>query len=90
MSTAIRLGLANIVEDVREAYKRGVLRDHVADIPVFRIAQFYGTYRGFAQKGPVPDLLRRRFYYPPEQSDRPDSERPAGRLIDYDEPVHTA
>ena len=93
LATAVRLGLVNIAEDLREARSRGVLREHLADIPAFRAAQFYGTYRGFAQKGPVPDLLRRRFYYPPEQADRPtdpEATLPAGRLIDYDEPVRTA
>jgi rhamnosyltransferase len=90
LHTAVRLGVANILEDVREARKRDVLRGHLADIPLFRVAQFYGTYRGFAQKGPVPDLLRRRFYYPPEQAEVPDERAPAGRLIDYDEPVRTA
>jgi len=93
-AAAIRLGAANVVQDIREARKRRVLREHVADIPKFRIAQFYGTYRGFAQQGPVPDLLKRRFYYPPEQTDdratAADAATPAGRLIDYDEPVRTA
>ncbi len=95
LATAVRLGVANVVEDVREARKRRVLRGHLADIPKFRAAQFYGTYRGFAQQGPVPDLLKRRFYYPPEQADHhgaslTGAEPPAGRLIDYDEPVRTA
>ena len=94
LATAVRLGAANVLEDIREARKRRVLREHLADIPKFRVAQFYGTYRGFAQQGPVPDLLRRRFYYPPEHADHAatpaDAAAPAGRLIDYDEPVRTA
>ena len=94
LGTALRLGAANLLEDFREARKRRMLREHLADIPKFRVAQFYGTYRGFAQQGPVPDLLKRRFYYPPEQADHSgnlaDTPAPAGRLIDYDEPVRTA
>ena len=94
LATAVRLGAANVLEDIREARKRRVLRTHLADIPKFRVAQFYGTYRGFAQQGPVPDLLRRRFYYPTEHADPSaapaDGPSPAGRLIDYDEPVHIA
>jgi len=93
LATAIRLAAANLFEDIREARKRRVLRAHLTDIPKFRVAQFYGTYRGFAQQGPVPDLLKRRFYYPPEQADHSatatDTASPAGRLIDYDEPVRT-
>ena len=33
-------------------------------IPWFRSAQFLGTYQGFAQRGDVSSVLRRRFYYP--------------------------
>jgi rhamnosyltransferase len=94
LATALRLGAANVLEDVREARKRRVLREHLADIPKFRVAQFYGTYRGFAQQGPVPDLLKRRFYYPRKQADHgaspADISPAAGRLIDYDEPVRIA
>jgi len=36
----------------------------------FRGAQFYGTYRGFRQRGPVTELLRQRFYYPPDSDHR--------------------
>ena len=58
------LAAANVFGDAREARRRGVLREHLADIPRFRLAQFYGTYRGFRQHGPVTHELRQRFYYP--------------------------
>ena len=56
---------ANLVGDLRaRAQAAGCLRGHLFDIAQFRTAQFFGTYRGFAQQGPVPALLKRRFYYP--------------------------
>jgi glycosyltransferase involved in cell wall biosynthesis len=85
--TAARLGLMNIIGDIRAAQRQGVLREHLVDIPVFRTAQFYGTYRGFAQQGPVPEMLRRRFYYPPEASHLEDRADGPGQLIDYDAPL---
>ena len=61
----------------------------VDDVP--RAAQFYGSYRGFAQQGPVPALLKRRFYYPHSDEGPPvngfiaDGDRPLpGGLIDYE------
>lgn len=90
-ATALRLGVIHIVGDLRDAVRAGDLRPHVVDIPRFRVAQFYGTYRGFAQQGPATELLKRRFYYPTApahhglQSD--DEQGPPGRAIDYDEPL---
>jgi rhamnosyltransferase len=86
--TASRLAAANIVDDVREARRRRVLRHHLVDIPKFRAAQFLGTYRGFNQTGPVPGLLKQRFYYPPEAEHRSRvEESPIGKPIDYEEPL---
>ncbi len=88
---ATRLGVANVVGDLRAARREGVLRAHAADILRFRLAQFYGTHRGFAQHGPTTELLRRRFYYPtpPAEDGRVDLEEAPGRAIDYDEPLTT-
>ena len=88
LPTAIRLGLANVLGDLREAQREGSLRGNAAGIFAFRTAQFYGTYRGFAQQGATSDILRRRFYYPSSPSGpqpTPPSDAP-GRVIDYEEP----
>lgn len=85
LPNVLRLAATNILGDVREAQKRGVLRDHLLDIPRFRSAQFYGTYRGFRQKGPVTEMLRRRFYYPPEEEHvAPADGEAVGQPIDYE------
>jgi rhamnosyltransferase len=90
LSAALRLAAANIVGDYRDAGRRGVLRDQLLDIPTFRIAQFLGTYRGFQQKGPVPELLRQRFYYPPGAEHAVGREPGGvGNAIDYEQRLPT-
>lgn len=84
--TALRLALVNMFKDARAASHEGVLRRHAYDIPRFRVAQFLGTYQGFAQSGPVTNVLRRRFYYPASepQTTIASVNSQIGNLIDYD------
>jgi rhamnosyltransferase len=88
MATAARLATINIVGDYREALRTHQFQENILDIPRFRAAQFLGSYRGFAQSGPVTDVLKRRFYYPSSEGsvsvDRDAGE--VGRPIDYDAP----
>lgn len=87
IATAASLAAFNIFGDYREALKTGRLQENLLDIPRFRAAQFLGTYRGFAQSGPVTDLLRRRFYYPSNEasvSALAHADAP-GQAITYDE-----
>ena len=87
LPTAVRRGASNVASDMTAARREHVLDVSTAvDIVRFRVAQFYGTYRGFAQRGPVPDLLAKRFYYPSDDFDAtgtPDAT--LGQLIDYDQ-----
>ena len=41
-----------------------VLLKNILSIPEFRLTQFWGTFKGFGQMGPVSDDLKRTFYYP--------------------------
>jgi rhamnosyltransferase len=85
--TAAWLALKNISGDARDAARQHALGSHASDIVAFRLAQFYGTYRGFRQHGPVTDALRKRFYYPPESEHASSSGLDdVGRPIDYQEP----
>jgi rhamnosyltransferase len=88
IATAVRLAAINILGDYREAFGTGLIQEHLTDIPRFRIAQFAGSYRGFAQSGPVTDVLRRRFYYPSNNGGAASfhESNEVGRPIDYDEP----
>lgn len=82
---ALRLAGINILADYWRAAREGKMLENLLDIPAFRIAQFWGTYSGFRQKGPVPTAMKRRFYYP-AQSHTPTgmAERLGnGNAIDY-------
>lgn len=81
----IRLFTANAVSDCYHAWHDRVLWRNLLSIFTFRLMQFWGTYRGFAQRGPVTSLLKQTFYYPNGLA-RPRSEVTApepGRCIEY-------
>jgi len=59
-----RLSTRNILSDYRAAWAEGALRENVTEIPMFRLLQFWGTYRGFARDEPISRQLYQRFYYP--------------------------
>jgi glycosyltransferase involved in cell wall biosynthesis len=86
---AVRLGAVNVAGDLAQAAREGVALSEARGILRFRLAQFYGAYRGFRQVGPVSDFLRWRFYYPPKQGALAASEAEAGgdTPINYDEPL---
>lgn len=86
MRHAIRLAAINVAGDYSAAARQHVLGKHLIDIPRFRAAQFYGSFRGFTQTGKVTDALKWRFYFPDRSEGpaiRPDSE--IGTPIDYEE-----
>jgi rhamnosyltransferase len=64
MLDAVRLFSANVASDYYHALREGVVLPNLVSIPLFRAAQFWGTYHGFAQQGTISSALRRRFYYP--------------------------
>ena len=45
--------------------------------------QFWGTYRGFGQKGNIDDNLKRRFYYPNDFRKKVSDETDHGEKINY-------
>jgi rhamnosyltransferase len=60
----IRLFSANFMADAYCANHDRVLGKNICDIFMFRLMQFWGTYRGYAQRGPITAELRQTFYYP--------------------------
>jgi glycosyltransferase involved in cell wall biosynthesis len=85
---AVRLATVNIAQDLSAARREGVLKENIVDIPRFRTAQFFGTFRGFTQNGQVTEALKRRFYFPEEKGESAiESEVEFGERIDYDEPI---
>ena len=86
---AIRLAVANIASDYVHATRDRVLLKNLAAIPAFRVAQFWGTYRGFAQRGEASAALRRHFYYPHGWRRQKGAGTPRNaRPIDYEEAEH--
>lgn len=60
----IRLLATNITSDYYHAWHDGVLAQNLLSIPTFRYMQFWGTYQGFAQHGPITSQFKQTFYYP--------------------------
>ena len=60
----VRLFIGNVWSDLYHARHDRRLARSFVDVVQFRLMQFWGTYRGFAQQGPLPSQLRARFYYP--------------------------
>lgn len=58
------LWISNVLNDYYHAFHDKVFWKNVGSIFLFRLMQFWGAYRGFAQSGPVTKELSRRFYYP--------------------------
>ena len=60
----VRLFPANVVHDLLQAWRDRLIFTNAYEIVMFRLMQFWGTYRGFSQQGPVSRQLRQTFYYP--------------------------
>jgi len=56
--------VGNIASDLYCAMKEGVLSDNIFEIPMFRMMQMLGTYKGFNKSGDIDWKLKRKFYYP--------------------------
>ena len=60
----VRLLAANVAADGYQAARAWVFWRTARSILIFRVMQFWGTYRGFQQRGPLSTNLRQTFYYP--------------------------
>lgn len=54
----------NIASDISHAAQQHKLITHLGEIFWFRWMQFWGTYKGYRQSGPLTWQLRQTFYYP--------------------------
>ena len=74
----------NVLSDCYHAWHNRVLGNNLGNIFVFRLMQFWGTYRGFAQRGPVTSRLKQTFYYPNNLGHLRSATKPReGRRIEY-------
>jgi rhamnosyltransferase len=60
----LRLFVSNSASDVWHAARQRALLSSLGSIGWFRLMQFWGTYQGFRQSGPLNWRLRQTFYYP--------------------------
>ena len=60
----LRLFASNAVHDAWQALRQRRLLASLGSITWFRFVQFWGTYQGFRQSGPLTWQLRQTFYYP--------------------------
>jgi rhamnosyltransferase len=63
-SDFLRLFFSNLLSDYRYALKNNPSQPYWRDVPMFRLAQFSGTYLGFKQSAHISEQLKNRFYYP--------------------------
>lgn len=72
--TFLQTFFRNTVSDYMTAISERKFIENVVDIPYFRFLQFWGTYRGFNQEGPISEQLWQRFYYPDRTEYPPEQE----------------
>jgi rhamnosyltransferase len=60
----IRFFLTNVDSDLHEAFRQKKISAQTLNIIKFRWNQFWGTYQGYRQSGPLTWQLKRSFYYP--------------------------
>ena len=81
----IRLSLLNVASDYYHAMSDRALAANLLSIPLFRLMQFWGTYRGSLQTTFLDNRLRRTFYYPRRMNRSKTSAHSTanGKRIDY-------
>lgn len=81
----VRLFTRNAWSDLSHARKQGKILSEVTSIIWFRFMQFWGTYRGYQQSGPLTQELRQTFYYPNIPRDIQQAESRDVKPIQYHE-----
>lgn len=82
-----RLSTTNIASDLWHAARQGKMLASLGSIFWFRWMQFWGTYQGYRQSGPLTWHLRRTFYYPRQMESSTQTVRRNVEPIRYNEEV---
>jgi len=77
------LWFLNTASDYIHSLRDKKLKKNSVGIAKFRWMQFWGTYRGYAQRDPIGETLRQRFYYP-NRLTLPDSHQDANSVSEVD------
>jgi hypothetical protein len=75
LGDCLRLFSANAASDLRAAAAQKALGRWWRGILWFRWNQFWGTYQGYRQSGPLTWQLKQAFYYPRPPAATPPPER---------------
>ena len=73
----------NCLHDWRQALHDGVLLKEFRNIFMFRLMQFWGTYRGYKQSYLMDNEVRERFYYPKDFVGKKEEKGKGRQRIDY-------
>jgi rhamnosyltransferase len=84
LSDFLGLSLSNIWHDLLAARQDGCLYREWRAICLFRLNQFFGTWRGHKMRGEIGSTLRNRFYYPASGNKE---QRPADHKRSLDEAI---
>lgn len=60
----LNLTTSNVFRDLQVAARKNRLLQNLAPVVSFRTSQFWGTYQGYRNAGPLTAQLRQTFYYP--------------------------
>jgi rhamnosyltransferase len=82
----LRLYTSNVFYDLGRARQEKSLGKHWRSILWFRFMQFWGTYQGYQQAGPLTWQLRQTFYYPPGRNSLEQNRGRQVSPIQYNEP----
>ena len=85
-SDFLYLAASNILHDLWRAYRQKVFWRNFTGIIRFRLAQFWGTYQGYRQGGPLNWRLRQTFYYPRGIGTPAPTQPRAAELVRYGSP----
>jgi glycosyltransferase involved in cell wall biosynthesis len=80
-----RLFFGNVVSDSYVAIRENQFLRAVGTIAWFRLMQFWGTYQGYRQSGPLTWQLRQTFYYPSGTLAKPNLQPRDIKPIRYEE-----
>lgn len=80
-----QLFLSNVINDSSVAFREGKFFQEVLTINWFRLMQFWGTYRGYQQSGPLTQELRQTFYYPGDSSKKISLNNRSVKPIQYED-----
>ena len=81
----MQLFFSNLVSDSGVAIRERKFFSEIVNISWFRLMQFWGTYRGYQQSGPLTQELRQTFYYPGRASDHYNMEHRNIKPIQYED-----